>query len=270
MSEGGALGSTAFGAQHRSVTELPSYALRPGVTFPDWSVVSSPTARDALMATLSAFDLTRRWGGYGEQEDQVRQAIIKGLAELGHEPATDWLARRTRLDEAHVAPLVHQLVSRDLVVCDESDAIVGAYPLTTRSTEHRVVLGDRAVRAMCAVDALGAGAMFGTDSVIESRCRACGIAIRVTTKDLGTELDRVEPGAAIVWSGIRYAGACAATSLCTVIAFFCSEAHLEAWGRTNHPEAVGSRLTLDEALQIGRALFSPVLRLATGTVGTSA
>src|SRR3546814_7694576 len=79
---------------------------------------------------------------------------------------------------------------------------------------------------MCAIDALGTGAMFGTDVVIESRCRACGGPIQIATRDRGIALDHVEPRSTLVWSGNRYEGACAATSLCTVIAFFCrSEEH---------------------------------------------
>lgn len=260
-----------WGAAVFAANELPRYELRPGVTFPDWTVVSSPVAFTALTAILAAFDLTRRWGGYGEEEDRVRRAIIEGLAELGHGPAASWIGRRTGLDEGRVAALVDRLAYRDLVVRDgDGGAIVGAYPLTTRPTEHRVTLDGRIVRAMCAVDALGTGAMFGTDAVIESRCRACGAPVRIAIRERGTVLDQVEPHSTVVWSGIRYEEDCAATSLCTVIAFFCSGAHLSAWRRTHHPDAEGYRLNPEEAMEVGRALFSPVLRPASGTAETTA
>jgi mercuric reductase len=240
-------------------------ALRPGVPFPEWAAITSPNAGTALTAILSAFDLVHRWGAYDEEEDRVRRTVIEGLAELDHAPDAAWIAARTGLEGGRVAALLDRLVSRDLVVrASDGDSILGAYPLTTRSTEHRVRLGGRVVQAMCAVDALGAGAMFGSDVAIESRCRACGVPIRIVTRKLGTALDRVEPPATIVWSGVRYEGACAATSLCTVIAFFCSESHLEAWRQENHAEAKGYRLALDEAMQVGRALFAPVLRPAAG------
>lgn len=242
--------------------------LRSGVLFPEWTAVTSPTAAAALRAILSSFDLAHRWGLYGEEEDCVRRAVIEGLAELDRPPDTAWLAARTGLAQDGVAPLLDQLMSRDLVVRDkDSNAIVGAYPLTTRSAEHRVRFANRVVQAMCAVDALGTGAMFRTDVAIESRCRACCARVRVVTRQQGTALDRVEPGSTVVWSGIRYEGACAATSLCTVIAFFCSEAHLEVWRRTTHPDAKGYRLTVDEAMQVGRALFAPVLKPPTGDEG---
>lgn len=253
------------------VSGLPSFELRPGVAFPDWAAVTSPAAVDALTAILSAFDLAKNWSSYDDEEDRVRQAVIEGLAELDGGPDAEWIAARTGLDEGRVATLLGRLAARDLVVRDGgSNAIVGAYPLTTRSTEHRVGFGGKVTHAMCAVDALGTGAMFDADVVIESRCRACGGPIRIATKDRGIALDSVEPEPTVVWSGNRYEGACAATSLCTVIAFFCSEAHLEEWQGANHPGAEGCRLTPDEAMQVGRALFAPVLTHAAGAVGRMA
>jgi hypothetical protein len=246
-------------------------ALRSGVLFPDWTAVTSPAAKTALRAILSAFDLARCWGGYAEDEDRVRRAVIEGLAELDRAPDAVWLAARSGLAQGRVAALLDRLVSRDLVVRDkDSNAVVGAYPLTTRATEHRVRFGGRVVQAMCAVDALGAGAMLHADTIVESCCRACGAPIRIVTGAFGATLDSVEPSSTVVWSGIRYEEACAATSLCTVIAFFCSEAHLETWRWANHPDAAGYPLTLDEAMQVGRALFSPVLKPAAGDGGANA
>ena len=62
-----------------------------------------------------------------------------------------------------------------------------------------------------------------------------------------------------MWSGMRTDAGCAADTLCTVIAFFCSAAHLEAWRSANHPHATGYCLSADEALQVGRAIFGPTL-----------
>lgn len=271
MTDGCTPGVSASSATTLPARDVPSFDLRPGVTYPDWSVVTSPTAGDALTAILSAFDLTRRWGSYSEDEDRVRQAVIEGLAKLDHGLDVAWIAARTRIEEGRVAALLDRLTVRDLVVRDsDGHAIVGAYPLTTRSTEHRVRFDGRVAQATCAVDALGTGAMFGTDTVIESRCRACGGPVRIVTKNQGIALDDAEPGSTLVWSGNSYVGACAATSLCTVIAFFCCDAHLEAWRKTHRPGSDGYRLTVDEAMQVGRALFAPVFRAANGTVGRTA
>jgi hypothetical protein len=63
----------------------------------------------------------------------------------------------------------------------------------------------------------------------------------------------------VVWSGQRYAGDCAASSLCTVQAFFCGDDHLEGW-RASGPAGAedGVRLNLPEALDVGRAIFAPM------------
>lgn len=246
--------------------ELPSFNLRRGV----WSLVTSPIAGDALMAILSAFDLAQRWGGYGEEEDCVRRAVIKGLLELNHGPDASWIATRTRLGEGQVSTLLGRLAARDLIVRDNGGAIVGAYPLATKPTDHCVGVGGRIVQAMCAIDALGIGAMLGTDVIVDSRCRACAAPIQIETGSCGTGLHRVEPPSIQVWSGIRYEGGCAANSLCTVIAFFCSEAHQEEWQSANHPDIEGYRLTVEEAMQIGRALFAPVFANADDAVGRAA
>jgi len=238
-------------------------ALRPGVVFPDWPAVESANATEALAAILSAFDLRRQWKGYGDDEDRFRRTLIEGLAELGRAPDLAWLARRTGFDVLRIAELIDRLQARDLVVRDpETGRVTGAYPLTARPTEHRVAWDGRTVHALCAVDALGVGAMVGADVTIESRCRACGAAIRATTKAKGTALGQITPSTTVVWAGIGYKGGCAATSICTTIAFFCTDAHLDEWRRANAPDAKGFRLAPDEAMQVGRAIFGPLLRPA--------
>ena len=124
-----------------------------------------------------------------------------------------------------------------------------------------MILGEaaRAVHALCAIDALGAGGMMRLDSVIRSRCAGCGAAIAVRTRDGGRALAVAEPAGALVWSGIRYAGGCAATSGCVLKPFLCSDAHLEAWRAAADPGGTGHRLGLAAALQAGLALFVPML-----------
>jgi hypothetical protein len=54
----------------------------------------------------------------------------------------------------------------------------------------------------------------------------------------------------------------AAASCCSSIAFFWSEAELQQWVSAQTPQPKGYPLTLDEALEVGRALFEPVLAAA--------
>lgn len=239
---------------------LPSYAIRPGVTFPDWSAVTSPRTCEALLAIFQALDLDRMSRNYTPTEDRVRTALLRLYVEVGRAPAIGDVAARAGVDEASVRSILESLKARDLVVLEaDGDRIAGAYPFTDNDTEHRVTLGAATLRAMCAIDALGVGAMCGQDVEISSKCRFCGAPITITTDDLGRTLGAVDPATVVIWSGTRYEDGCAATSMCTTIAFFCSDGHLEAWRAAQNPKAPGLRLSIDEALQAGRAVFGPSL-----------
>ncbi|WP_298108485.1 bifunctional organomercurial lyase/mercury(II) reductase MerBA [Bradyrhizobium sp.] len=239
-------------------TTLPSYTVRPGVTFPDWSVVKSPAVKDALQAMVGSGHVFDRWSGYDPATDRVRVALLKLYAEEGRAPTTGALAERAGLSEAAIRPLLEELRRRDLVVLD-GERIVGAYPFTDRNTGHRVTLHGRVLNAMCAVDALGIGAMTDLDITIASCCRHCGAPIRIATRDQGRVLAQTEPPTAVMWQSVRYEGACAANSLCATTAFFCSDDHLSAWRREQAADEAGFRLSIEEGLEAGRALFGPSL-----------
>lgn len=239
---------------------LPSYGVRPGVTFPDWSAVTSQAARDALLGIIEVENTERRWRGYGPAEDRVRTALLQFYAERARAPDPAELAARAGLGELTVRALLASLRQRDLVVLDASgERIIGAYPFTDRDTDHRVRLGDRTLTAMCAIDALGVGAMYQRDIEINSVCRFCKAPVRVMTRDHGCEIADVDPTTTVVWAGLRYEGGCAAESLCTVLAFFCSNDHLAAWREASSPDMRGFRLSIEEALEVGRAMFAPSL-----------
>ncbi|MGV2184033.1 bifunctional organomercurial lyase/mercury(II) reductase MerBA [Rhizobium rhizogenes] len=237
---------------------LPSYTVRPGVTFPDWSAVTSPAVQEALLAMVGSDHVFDRWSGYDPATDRVRVALLQLYAEDGRAPTPGALAERAGLSETAVQPLLEELHRRDLVVLDNK-RIVGAYPFTDRDTGHRVTLDERVLNAMCAVDALGIGAMTDRDITIASRCRYCGAPVQIATRDQGRTLADIEPGTAVMWQSVRYEGACAANSLCATTAFFCSDDHLFAWRRERFADEPGFRLSIEEGLEAGRALFGPSL-----------
>jgi hypothetical protein len=231
-------------------------ALRPGLALPDWSLAPDPQARAALAASMAVAGRRDKWAGLGEAEDAARRAVLHSLASHGAVPLTAPAG-------ADLAVLLRALQRRDLLVLDAAGAVTAAYPFSALPTPHAVTLGDPArpaVHALCAIDALGAGGMLGVDSLIRSRCAECGAAIAIRTCDAGHALAAVEPAGALVWSGIRYAGGCAATSGCALKPFFCSGAHLEAWRARTDPDGPGYRLAPAAALQAGLALFVPMLR----------
>ena len=240
----------------------PTFEVRPGVTFPDWSVISSENARNALNDINQAFGIEKSFASYDPDEDRVRINILRFMAAQGRAPEIKELAELTHISPAEVFERLIELKKKDLVVLDEDlEKIVGAYPLTERETEHLVEIGDQQIHAMCAIDALGAGSMLGKDVTIKSSCRATGSPITIELTAQGTEIRSVDPETAIVWSGIQVSNGCAADSLCTVISFFSSDDAFEEWRAKEHADMPGYRLTVDEGMQVGRAIFDPFLEI---------
>ena len=228
--------------------------LTPGVVFPDWSAVTSEAARRALAGSVACQNTASRWANLDDHEDRVRRAILRHYLDAAVAPSFDELATATGLD---VGPVVERLAQRDIIALDGTGrTIAGAYPFTDRHSGHQVHVGDASINAMCAIDALGVGAMCRRDVTITSTCAGCAAPIGVITSDRGRAIEAVSPDHAVVWMGLTYDGACAANSLCREFNFFCSDDHLEA---AVQADMVGHRLSLDEALEVGRAIFTPLL-----------
>lgn len=229
-----------------------------GAIIPDWGAVTTPQAQDALRAIVGAF-IGPKWDGLDETESRIHGIVLSGYASGGQAPATADVAAAAGLTMDEADGVLRRLAGRDLLILDAAGRISGAYPFTEGPTEHRVEASGLTMGAMCAIDALGIGAMLERDVVVRSACRQCARPLAIRTRSDGRELDQVEPSGIVVWSGHRYAADCAASSLCTLQAFFCDDAHLEAWC-TNSPAAGqdGVRLSLAEALEVGVALFAPM------------
>jgi len=238
-----------------------AFALRPGVMMPAWPFVTDATAGEALTASMVVAGRAQKWSGLSAAEDCIWQAILLTFARSGQAPDLHQLSIVTDMDDVSVASVLHGLRSRDLVVLGAcGTAVTAAYPFCSWATGHRVRLGEQAtVHSLCAIDALGTGAMLGCDIVIESACHGCGAPIRIEMRDRGHVLGHVTPDAAVVWSGVKYAGGCAATSGCTSKVFFCSDEHLTTWHNSPSLDGAGLRLSMDAALQVGKALFVPML-----------
>jgi len=122
------------------------------------------------------------------------------------------------------------------------------------------------LNALFAIDALGVGGMFRADTTIESSCRRCGTSIEIGTSQSGQALSYARPASAVVWYDLAYSQA-AATSCCLSISFFCSDEHLQQWLAGQTTRRAGYRLAIDEALEVGRALFEPILAPAGVEIG---
>ncbi len=237
----------------------PVTEVRPGVYFPDWTPISTDTAADALAAILTAFEGGEDKPAVSPEETQVRQAVLHLFARLGRAPQLTEVAEQANFDAGRTQEILERLNIRDLIVLNDEGEITGSYPITINQSDHHVRVGAKIINAMCAIDALGMGAMYDSDVGIQSVCRNCGAEVRIETKDRGCSLKTVAPQNTCVWSGIRQSEGRAETTLCTVLAFFCSDSCLETWRLENHPDTPGYRLTPDEGLGVGRAIFGQTL-----------
>lgn len=234
--------------------------IRPGVFRPDWTVVRTPRAREALAGRLAArAGLLDRWALRLEaNEDLVWRTIVRLYAELGQPPSRADVGAESGIASVDVGVLINTLRSHDLIDVDHLGAIKLAYPFTLANTGHRIELRGKVLHALCAIDALGVADMCGADITIASFCHHCGAAVCVETASQGKVLKRVVPDSSVVWYDFAYEGS-AATSCCPVIAFFCSDEHMRRWLEHQNPRRDGISLTMDEALEVGRAIFGPVL-----------
>ncbi len=236
--------------------------IRPGVLRPDWTAVTTPVARDVLRGrqTARSSPLEDWTQALEADEDLIWRSVLRLYAEAGRAPRSDELATAAGMPEGRVKELLRKLRLCDLIGADPETATIRyAYPFTEAASGHRVELNGRSLNALCAIDALGVGAMYRADAPVTSSCRLCSETIRITTSGAGRALQSVAPEGAVVWYDYAYAGS-ASSSCCPVIAFFCSDEHLRRWLDGQTPQRRGARLAMDEALELGRAIFGPVLR----------
>jgi alkylmercury lyase len=242
--------------------------IRPGVQRPDWSAVTKPAARDALLARdRTRAGVQEKWRhALPAPQDSLWRTVLTLFASQGRPPSVAEIASDTGWPAAQVRALLLELQTHDhLGVNQAADAIVYVYPFTSQPTEHRVSINGRTLNALCAIDALGACGMYRTDATITSSCRLCGTAIEIGTARHGAALNHARPAGAVVWYDFAYRQT-AATSCCPSIGFFCCDEHLQQWMAAQATARTGCRLTLGEALEVGRAIFGPVFAGSTVNV----
>ena len=100
--------------------------------------------------------------------------------------------------------------------------------------------------------------MYRSDASVDSACASCANKIYIATALHGRALRTMSPPDAVVWYDFSFAG-CAAASCCPSIPFFCSDEHLQAWLDAQSQPRQGVRLSIAEALEVGGAIFGPVL-----------
>jgi alkylmercury lyase len=212
-------------------------------------------AREALRGRSELLQgLPSEWFyALSSMEDLIWRTCIDLFARLGRAPNFAELAAETGVPQQSLKSLLGALRRRDLLgLSSDGEALEYVYPFTVRDTGHHVHVHGHTLNALCAIDALGVGAMCGTDVTIESSCVRCGTPIKLTTAQDGCRLRTISPAHLVVWYDFSSYCDSAASSCCPAIAFFCSDEHL--WSNRR-----GTRLTATGALEVGRAIFAPLL-----------
>ena len=240
--------------------------IRPGVHRPDWSVVTKPAARKALIGRDRArAGPAEKWiDALPTPQDLAWRTVLQLFGQFGRPPHLSEVGREIGLMPEQIRLLLSELQAHDLLGMDApARAIACAYPFTGEVTGHRVELHGHKLNALCAIDALGVGGMYQTDVTVASSCRFCGTGIEIRTAQNGKAPGYARPAGVIVWYDLAYSEA-AATSCCPSIGFFCCD--LQQWLAAQTSRRAGYRLALDEALEVGRALFEPILATPAGGV----
>ena len=197
----------------------------------------------------------------------LRSLVERGRALTGAEIAgmlggEDAAAQAVALLGSYDLVVRNRLTVRDaktneLVVLDaKGGEVVGAYPMTTEVTPHKISVNGHDLYAMCAVDALAVGPMFDVETSIQSRCYVTGEPISIRQK--GKEILSAKPSNN-VRVGVRWQRLidCCAHVMCRQMVFLKDPETAIAW-QTRDPLSI-ELFTLEEAAEFGEAFFLPLL-----------
>lgn len=184
----------------------------------------------------------------------LHRAVIESLVEQGRPPGRAEVAAIVGPDQVDAA--IERLAADDLVVLSiDRREIRGAYPVTADTTSHEVQVNGHRIHAMCAVDALSIGPMFGVALEIDSRCRQTGAPVHIEQQTGRI----VSASPASVQVGVRWQApqGSAAASLCMEMVFLRDAEAAAAWHQGDLQRH--SVFTLDQAVQFGAGFFKPLL-----------
>ncbi|MGB1110797.1 MAG: membrane protein insertion efficiency factor YidD [Gammaproteobacteria bacterium] len=208
---------------------------------------------DGLNRLNAVLPLAERQGSLPPPMIRLHQTILSGLGRTGD--ILDDQTLNQAINGADLKASLAQLAELDLVVMTDG-SLVGAYPLTTETTRHRVQVFDHWVYAMCALDAVSVASLFDTSTRIESSCAVTDTPVIIEQTNL--TIMSCEPSAPMV--GIRWQSphGHAAHSLCMDMMFLADEQVADQW--RGEDSANRSVYKLDEALIFGQRFFSPLLQ----------
>ncbi|MCS6880269.1 MAG: alkylmercury lyase family protein [Oscillochloridaceae bacterium] len=200
------------------------------------------------------FPLHARFAALEPATRRLYQAILRMIIQRSQPLERALFATEMAAEQLETA--LERLNRDDMIILDAEKRIVGAYPVTLEDTPHHLVVNGVAINAMCALDALTVGPMFGAEVEINSVCRMSGEPIHI--RQHGRSILEARPASALV--GIRWAAptTChAAHSMCTEMIFLKDQDRAREWqaGDAEYTSLFG----LEETVAFGDAFFTPLL-----------
>ncbi len=143
------------------------------------------------------------WGSLTSKERLARRTLLELILTTGRGPSLKALASRLEISESVAAELLSALERKRCLVRDpRSNTINAVYPLSLRPTHYRLTLKDKGQQryAMCAIDALGVGPLFGVAVIVNAACPHCGRSIRIQIEE--SQIVAVKPARVVVWDSL--------------------------------------------------------------------
>lgn len=210
--------------------------------------------QSAITRLNSQLPLKARQAQLPVELKNLHQTILRSFIERGRPPTQDELVSAAGGENLENG--LRRLGQDDLIVLDAQGRLpVGAYPLTSEMTPHRITVNGHTIHAMCALDALAVAPMFNHAVRISSACQLSKTPIHIAMQ--GERLLDASPLGAVV--GIRWQmpTGVAAHSMCMEMVFLENRATAERW-QNGDTENI-SLFTLPEAVAFGKGFFLPLL-----------
>jgi len=216
--------------------------------------MTTATVNDALARLNRLLPLKEKQDRLDPSLRALHREILRSFAEHGYPPSRGQIATQTGKDGVDAA--LQRLARDDLIVLSPDRRLVtGAYPFTVEERAHRVTIGEVAVHAMCALDALSVAPMFEIRTRVNSVCHASAAPVEILMH--GEQLLSARPEHPCI--GIRWQGTsgCAAQSLCMEMVFLADATTADAWQQKDRGNA--SVFDLPAAVEFGARFFQPLL-----------
>jgi hypothetical protein len=205
------------------------------------------------MTDLDRAQIIELLGSIDDDTTSAVEAIQQhGLRSLiaGRPISIDDIAQISGLSSDDLIDGIESLLAAGRIELDD-DTIIGVGGLTTTGTVHALRLPDAQIHTWCALDGIGIPIAFGVHAVLTTICPYCSRQLQIRFAD-----DEAHGEDNLVL--FCPTGSCknVRADFCTSTNLFCNRGHLAAW-RHNSGRPEGSQLSLGEAVDLGREVWTP-------------